>query len=89
MMKHSNTETLSFEDQMTRIEDILEKLNSQLPLEESVALYEEANQLLAGCESTLKNAETKVEKLIAQRNAQGEVESFQRTHLQEFDAQLT
>lgn len=67
----------SFEKQIKRLEDILDKLNTQLPLEESIKLYEEADTLLTQCQSALKSAESKIEQLLAKRNGQGEIEAIE------------
>lgn len=65
-------EELSFEDSFTRLEEILEKINSgKSSLEESLTLYEEADKLIVTCNKKLSDAEQKVEMLIKGR--QGEL----------------
>lgn len=60
--------TKQFETAYTRLEQILEKIQSgQVPLEESLKLYEEANTLIQWCSKTLGDAEKKVEVLIKNR----------------------
>lgn len=60
---------LCFESAYKRLEEILEKLNSeQLSLEESLKLYEEADRLIALCNEKLSHAEQKVQTLIKGRN---------------------
>lgn len=62
---------LSFETAVARLEQILEKMqSSSAALEESLALYEEAEQLLAFCTQRLQGAEQKVEMLIKKRNGE-------------------
>lgn len=61
-------EVLSFESAFQRLENILEKINSQATtLEESLALYEEADKLMINCNKKLTEAEAKVEMLIKNR----------------------
>lgn len=56
---------LSFEDALQRLEQIVSKLESgQAPLEESIALYEEGARLKAHCETRLKAAHLRVEKIV-------------------------
>jgi exodeoxyribonuclease VII small subunit len=58
----------SFESSYTRLEEILEQMNSkQVSLEESLALYKEADHLISSCNEKLKKAEQEVETLIKNR----------------------
>lgn len=62
---------LSFEAAFARLEEILEKLNTgTVSLDESITLYEEADQLLATCSRRLTNAERKIEVLVKNRNGE-------------------
>jgi exodeoxyribonuclease VII small subunit len=62
---------LSFEEAYSRLEAILEKMNSgRLALEESLKLYEEADRLIAKCSKKLTSAEQKIETLIKQRSGE-------------------
>lgn len=64
---------MTFETAFSRLEEILEKLNSgSLPLDQSLKLYEEADKLIVGCSKKLTEAEKKVEMLIKARS--GELE---------------
>ena len=68
-------ETLSFEKAFERLEKILETMNSgKTPLEESLKLYEEAENLLRLCNQTLSSAEQKIEKLMKGRNGEVSVD---------------
>lgn len=59
----------SFEACFHRLEQILEKMNSgAVALEESLKLYEEADQLIAFCNKRLNEAERKIEVLMKNRN---------------------
>ena len=56
--------TLSFEESMKRLEEIVRFLErGDVPLEESLALFEEGAGLIAQCRKLLDNAEQKVIKL--------------------------
>ena len=56
---------LSFEAAMAELEDVVRKLESgSVPLEESINLYERGAALKAHCETKLKEAELKVEKIV-------------------------
>ena len=62
---HAIPADLSFEDALQRLEQIVQKLESgQAPLEESIALYEEGARLKAHCETRLKAAQLRVEKIV-------------------------
>jgi len=55
----------SFEESYERLEKILDEMNQgQVPLEKSISLYEEADQLISSCQKTLMQAEEKIEVLI-------------------------
>ena len=55
----------SFEDALKRIEEILKQLeNKELDLEEAINLYEEGLKLIHFCEEKLKNARTRIEVIL-------------------------
>ena len=55
---------LSFEEAMKRLEEIVSHLEKgDIPLEESIRLFEEGSGLLALCSSQLEEAEQKVSML--------------------------
>ena len=55
---------LSFEDSLSRLDEIVRHLEKgDLPLGESLALYEEGTALIASCSKMLDEAEQKVVKL--------------------------
>ena len=59
---------LSFETAYKRLEEILDLLNnSQISLEESLKVYEEADKLLTYCTEKLNHAEQKVQILVKNR----------------------
>ena len=56
---------LSFEDALARLESIVSRLESgQASLEESITLYEEGARLKAHCETRLKDAQLRVDKIV-------------------------
>ena len=56
---------ISFEKQIQRLDEIVEKISSKaLPLEESLKLYEEGNNIIRELEEALKEAQEKVEKIV-------------------------
>jgi exodeoxyribonuclease VII small subunit len=60
----------TFEHAYGRLEQILDKMNSgKVALEESLKLYEEADQLISWCSKRLTEAEKKIEILIKNREA--------------------
>jgi exodeoxyribonuclease VII small subunit len=65
-------EAMSFEQAFHRLEVILERMNAQdVPLEESLTLFEEANSLITVCHKRLVCAEKRIEVLV--KNRQGEL----------------
>ena len=60
---------MNFEDRLAELETIVEKLEKgQLPLDESLKLFEHAITLTRECNNMLKDAKQKVEKLIEEDN---------------------
>ena len=67
----SDIETLSFEDAMRELEATVGKLETgEATLEESIALYERGAALRAHCETRLRQAEERVEKITLAANGQ-------------------
>lgn len=57
-------QTPSFEEALGRLEEIVRHLEKgDLPLQDSLALYEEGTKLIAACTKTLDEAEQKVVRL--------------------------
>jgi len=57
---------MSFEDALKELERVVQSLEGgQVPLEESISLYERGEALRAHCEGKLRDAELKVEKIVA------------------------
>ena len=58
-------EKQSFEEMMQELENIVQKLdNETISLEESLDLYQRGMKLSTACDTTLKDAEKKVNKLM-------------------------
>lgn len=65
--------SVTFEQAFSRLEEILEKMNSSaLALDESIRLYEEADALIQLCQQRLSQAETKIEMLV--KNREGDLQ---------------
>jgi exodeoxyribonuclease VII small subunit len=61
----TNVSTLTFEAALKELEGIVARLEQgQVDLEDSIALYERGQALKAHCESKLKSAESRLEKLV-------------------------
>lgn len=62
---------INFENAFSRLEEILEKMNSgSASLDDSLKLYEEADKLINICTKKLNEAERKIEILIKNRNGE-------------------
>ena len=62
---HNDIAKLSFEAALAELETIVRKLESgDVPLEESIAIYERGAALRAHCDAKLRDAQLKVEKII-------------------------
>jgi exodeoxyribonuclease VII small subunit len=67
----------TFEESLKKLEAIVGQLErGDLPLEDSVKLFEEGMQLSAECKKQLEEAEGKVEILIKQRDGSMKREAF-------------
>ncbi len=72
--KPADIAAMRFEDALKELEGIVDKLErGDVPLEESLAIYERGEHLKAHCDALLKSAEAKVEKIRAdgEGNARG------------------
>ena len=62
---------MSFEDALTQLEKIVDALErGDVPLEESIRIYERGEALKKHCDTLLKSAEDKVEKIRIGRDGQ-------------------
>jgi len=61
---------MSFEEALAALETVVGELESgEVPLEKSIALYERGAALRQHCEAKLRDAELKVEKIVARGDA--------------------
>jgi exodeoxyribonuclease VII small subunit len=59
-------EGLSFEDALRALEDVVRRLESgDVPLEDSIALYERGEELRKHCQKRLDAAQARIEKIVA------------------------
>jgi len=57
---------MSFEQALRALEDIVRRLESgDVPLEESIDLYERGEQLRKHCQARLDSAQARIEKIVA------------------------
>ncbi|HET9087195.1 MAG TPA: exodeoxyribonuclease VII small subunit [Acidobacteriaceae bacterium] len=67
----------SFEDSLNQLESIIGKLErGDLPLEESLQLFEEGIRLSNACKTDLETAEGKVQILLKQKDGSRKAEPF-------------
>ena len=67
----------SFEDSLKKLEEIVAQMErGDLPLEDSVKLFEEGTRLSAECRKQLDEAEGKIEMLVKQRDGSMKREPF-------------
>ena len=60
---------ISYEDNVNRLEEILDKMESNdTPLEQNLKLYEEGMKIIKLCQTELSNAESRVEKFVQDSN---------------------
>lgn len=68
-------ETLSFEEAMVQLETLVRRLESgDLPLDESLRLYQEGTRLTRHCYAKLDEAEKQVEQLIEREDGGADLE---------------
>jgi exodeoxyribonuclease VII small subunit len=64
-MTEKPIEKMSFEEALAALEQVVNQLEGgQVPLEQSIALYERGDALKKHCEAKLGEAELKVEKIV-------------------------
>ena len=57
---------MSFEDALRALEDVVRKLETgEVPLEESIGLYERGEALRRHCQARLDSAQARIEKIVA------------------------
>ena len=74
-MSEKAVETMSFEEAMVALEQVVGALErGEVPLEQSIALYERGALLKAHCEKRLEAARLRVEKIVVGAGGQVGVE---------------
>lgn len=62
----SEISALSFEDALRALEEIVRKLESgEVPLDETITLYERGEDLRKHCQARLDAAQARIEKIVA------------------------
>ena len=57
--------SINFEEKLNKLDEIVDKISSQkLPIDESLALYEEAKQITIQLQKALDKARIKVENIV-------------------------
>ena len=79
-MDSDKTAKLSFEAALTKLETIVDSMEQgEVPLADLLAKYEEGTKLLKVCETRLKDAELKIEKLKGTKDGATTFEAFEST----------
>jgi exodeoxyribonuclease VII small subunit len=61
-----NIEAMSFEDALRALEDVVRRLESgDVPLEDSITLYERGEELRKHCQKRLDAAQARIERIVA------------------------
>jgi exodeoxyribonuclease VII small subunit len=77
-VESENTKTPSFEAALGKLETVIDAMEQgEIPLSELLAKYEEGSKLLRICESRLKEAELRIEKLRRRPDGKTVLEAFE------------
>ena len=72
-----NTENKTFEESMQRLEQIVRALeHGDVPLEESLKLFQEGTGLVRSCQKLLDDAKLQVQKVMADANEEPVLEDL-------------
>lgn len=70
-------ENMTFEESMQRLEQIIRAMErGEVPLEESLKLFQEGTQLVASCEKLLENAQLQVKMVLTAPDGTPVLEDF-------------
>lgn len=70
-------EKMSFEESMQRLEQIIRAMErGEVPLEESLKLFQEGTELVATCEKLLENAQLQVKMVLTAPDGSPVLEDF-------------
>ncbi len=62
----TDIEKMSFEDALRALEDVVKRLEGgDVPLDESIGLYEQGEKLRQHCQARLDSAQARIEKIVA------------------------
>ncbi len=62
----SDISEMTFEDALRALEDVVKRLESgEVPLDESISLYEQGEKLRQHCQARLDSAQARIEKIVA------------------------
>lgn len=76
-----------FEKSFQQLEKIVQRLESEeLPIDESLELFEEGIRLSRFCNQKLEEVEKKIELILADAKGQPRVEAFEEEDVEEGDA---
>jgi len=80
------TKSSEFERAFQELEEIVKRLESEeLPLDESLQLFEKGIRLSRFCNQKLEEVEKKIELILADAKGQPAVEPFEEEHVEEED----
>ena len=75
--KASRAESLSFEQTLDRLEDVVDKLETgEAGLDQSLKLYEDGVKMLDRCHGMLERAEKKIQQLVKDSEGRLKVKPF-------------
>jgi exodeoxyribonuclease VII small subunit len=78
-------ENISFEKAFERLEEILQLMNSgKISLDDSLKLFQEADEMILKCGKYLNNAEQKIEILLKNREGELLLDEKQKPQVEEF-----
>lgn len=70
-------EKMTFESALKRLEEIVMELESgEIPLDESIKVFEEGNKLIKFCLSKLDSAESRIKKLVKEGDKDFKIEDL-------------
>lgn len=77
MAESADIAALSFEDALSELEKIVQRLEAgDVPLEDSIRIYERGAALKAHCEAKLKAAQLKVEQIVVGPDGKPKTQPF-------------
>lgn len=67
----ADIDSMSFEQALAALEQVVRELESgEVPLDESIALYERGEKLRAACQTRLDAAQARIEKIVTDAGGQ-------------------